>query len=160
MNTNQTELKLKNIIVKSNAEFRYLNFLKELNFLLKNNQYVSFNELVKKHKIARGLLASMQELKIVKKLSPRKFKWVGKKPSLEMANEILKNQRDRVGFRAVQIRNRTRKPRTITKEISNEIKVASSTPRKIRTPRKVSTLKPAEKIIKISIFWGFLKFEI
>jgi hypothetical protein len=154
MYTNQIELNLKNRVVKGNAEFRYLKYLKELNFLLKNDHYVSINQLAKKHKVARGLLSSMIELKIIKRLGARKFKWTGKRPTLEMANDILLNQRNKITNRNGQIKIDTPEPRK-----TRSVTPASYT-ETIETPIKVSTTKPKQKVTKISIFWGFLNFEI
>jgi hypothetical protein len=136
------QLELKEIVVRSNAKFRYFEFLKEFYSLAKENQEISFNGLTNKHKIARGLQVTLVDLKIIKKNSPRNFKWIGNKPSLEMASLILKSQRERY------IRIST-KSITKSKPIKN---IIYSVP-------KVNSKTIQEPKIKnmISIFWGLIK---
>jgi hypothetical protein len=144
MKNEQTELF--KVVVRSNAKFRYLAFLKDVNLSLKDSTELSFNGLAEKHKVARGLMVSVLELKIMKKISPRNFKWIGKRPSLEMANDILNHQRARTNAR----RNKEIfKPVEEQKVITDKIKT------NIRRPMPVVK----EKTVKISILWGLININ-
>ena len=138
MINNKSELK--EVIVRSNAKFRYLEFLKEFYSLAKENKEISFIYLSDKHKIAKGLQLALVELKIAKKISVRNYKWIGNKPSLEMANLILKWQRER--YVRVKIEP-TIKNKAITNNISYKPRVKS-----IQEPKEKNT---------ISILWGLIK---
>lgn len=81
--------------VRKNPHLRYFEFLKDLKKQIDSKDEVSINDLATKHKIAKGQLMNLIDLKIIKKLSPRKFKWIAKRATLEMAKEIIKYQRDR-----------------------------------------------------------------
>jgi hypothetical protein len=133
MNTDNTK-----IVVRANSKFRYLDFLKDVKMLIDENKYISFNDLAEKHKIARGQLLFMTELNIIKKISPKNFKWIGRKPSLEMANLILECQR---------------------KKYSNINKPITNIPR----PKAINVfpekIKPKYSSLSFSLFWGLIKIQ-
>lgn len=132
MNTDNTK-----IVVRANSKFRYFDFLKDVKLLIDENKYISFNDLAEKHKIARGQLLFMTELNIVKKISPKNFKWIGRKPSLEMANLILECQRKK--YSNIKPITNIQKPRTINVY-----------------PEKI---KQKNSSLSFSLFWGLIKIQ-
>jgi hypothetical protein len=153
---------LKRIVVRSNAQFRYLNFLKEANYKMKNREHISFAELTGKYKVASNLATNLIDMKVIKKVALGDFRWIGNRPTLEMANELLKNHRDRIlisknkrKFKDAILENQNSQTSLVLQV--NEIQ---PTLRKKRT--KVQEAKPVElkqKTIKVSLFWGLIKFN-
>jgi len=152
---------LKRIVVRSNAQFRYLNFLKEANYKMKNKEHISFGDLTNKHKVARNLSTNLIEMNIIKKVGLGDFRWIGNRPTLEMANELLKNQRDRV----TNSKNKEKLKEALLENKNSQNSLILQLEDKQPTPRKKRTIieepKPVEetkKSIKVSLFWGLINY--
>lgn len=141
---------LKRIVVRSNAQFRYLDFLKEANFKMKNREHISFGDLTNKHKVARNLSTNLIEMNIIKKVGLGDFRWIGNRPTLEMANELLKNQRDRV------LISKNKEIKEVTTGIAeSKIIIPIKKRTVIEEPKPVEETK---KTVTVSLLWGLINY--
>lgn len=135
--------------IRKNASLRYLEFIKDLRNQIELNKEISINDLTSKHKIATGQLKNLNELKIIKKISPKKYKWIGAVPTLKMANKILEFQKNIV---------RNIKPCLINEVLQTKIDFKKPDPDK-SSITKIKEIKVEKQNYTLSILWGLIKIQ-
>jgi hypothetical protein len=133
---------------------KYTFFLKEVYRQIQENEYIYMNRVCCDFKIGRHIPTILKEEKIIKKNSVNKYSWIGKKPSLQMVNLILKKGRIYCD-----------KSRYLSKETGQkEINFKTSVTKLIKKP-VVKIVNPSTKIIEqkqnysFSILWGLIKIQ-
>ena len=165
----------KNKIIKRGADLRVLEFLKDLQNNIYDSNIIYLNQMARKHKIGMCYGTSLIDLKIIKRVSPQKYLWLGNNPSLIMAKKILKhystkyknvieNEQIEIKFKEPVKRkytkrqdikqteekskdNKPSKPRTTTNTTSYEFRGFSHIP------------KTENNIYSLNILWGLIKIQ-
>jgi len=136
--------------IRKNASLRYLEFIKDLKNIIELNEDISISNLTDKHRIARGQLKNLNGLKIIKQISPRRFKWIGNMPTLKMAKEILEFQKN--------IEKNRRQYLNIQWE-QKQIDFKSPVIKKIKKEVLPTEVKAQNKNYSFSLFWGLIKIN-
>jgi hypothetical protein len=136
--------------VRKNVPEKYLRTLTEMygNKLL--NKPFEIQNFLKEKKINRGITIALCEFKLLQKVGHNKWMWIGGKPTMEMALEVieflrLKSERCNQGLKVVS------KP---VEEIKKELVFKS-----IKKPRAVKEIPVQKKGLKLSLFWGLFNFQ-
>lgn len=138
--------------IRAGADFRYLEFLKDLEKNIKNNEEISLSYFARKHKIGNCITIALIELKIIKKIRYKKYIWISKSPDSLMVKNLLND---------ISIRNHG-----YNRQVSNDKKLNNIVmSNNIIKPKKLINLKKdnkkeQEKKYLVSLFWGFIKIEL
>lgn len=72
----------------SKTNVKYLGVLKELHQILQTPTEINAVEFLKSRNVNNGIFKQLKELDYIKNTAPRTYKWIGKKPSIYLAEEV------------------------------------------------------------------------
>jgi len=72
----------------SKTNVKYLGVLKELHQMLQRPTQINVVDFLKSRNVNNGIFKQLKDLEYIKKTAPRTYKWVGKKPSIYLAEEV------------------------------------------------------------------------
>lgn len=136
--------------VRKNVPEKYLKTMNEMyNHKLLNKTF-EIQSLMKEKKINRGISIALCQFKLLQKVGHNKWMWIGRKPTMEIALEVieylrLKSERSNQDVKIVS------KP---VEEIKKELVFKS-----IKKPRAVKEIPVQKKGLKLSLFWGLFNFQ-
>lgn len=128
---------------KNGVTIRYYICLKELHHQITNNELSNIESVCTFYKVSRGIPSFLQSAKIIKKLGQGSYKWIGEKPTVEMAETIIELAR----LKSLQYEKKEK-----VKEIENDEPV-------VKILNASTEVKEQKKNWSFSIFWGLIKFK-
>jgi hypothetical protein len=133
---------------------KYTFFLNEVYRQIQDNKYVYMHSICCDFKIGRHIPTILKQENIVKSNGINKYIWIGKKPSLQMANLIIEKGRIYCD-----------KTKYLIKETGQkEINFKTPVTKLIKKP-SVKIVNPSTKLIEqkqnysFSILWGLIKIQ-
>lgn len=126
---NTRKHKLKTLMV-----FNYYKCISEMHNQITTKDKAYLDNICKSFVVAKGISAVMQEQKIIQKISRGKYNWIGNKPTLDMAENIIEILRAKANYYDKRYKEKVNAP---------EVKIVNKTTNK-----------------SFSLFWGLIKFNL
>jgi len=144
---------------RTGTVIKYYQCISEMNQKMAQGPINNIQQICNHFNISKRIPAILQEQKIVRKLSKRNYIWIGKKPSIDMAEKILEISRIKSLNYSKGIKAKGQREIQFEKPV---VKILNPIKKEIK-PEIKSEIKQEIKVEKqnytFSILWGLIKIQ-